>query len=508
MIKLMEQIPEKRALPNPISILMGVVVLAAVSTWLLPAGQYSKLSSDAHTAFVLTSDSGTVSLPFAQKTLDSLSIKIPLEKFINGDIRKPVSVPGTYQRRPASRQGLVAVLQAPVKGVTDSIDIILFILFIGGFMAVFNKTGALFDGIKYLAQRMKGKERRLIVILVFIFSFCGGSYGMDVEAIIFYPVLVPLFMEEDYDAMVPLAIVFGGAAVGYMTSFTNPFSVIIASNAAGISWINGLAGRLVFFGICTSLLAGYILWYAARVKKDPASSLVYRVDGIAESPFPMESSVSAEGSTLSSSKKWLLLIFAASFITMITGIVFFEWWTTEMSALFLGAALLVGMIGRMDEKTFVAEFIKGAESLLAVGLLVGLARGVTILLNDGLVSDTILFYASGMVQHFPPAIFIVLLMLFYFFFTIPVSSSSGMAMLTMPIMGAIAVLLNIPGREVVNSYLFGMGIMFLFSPTGSVFPALLLVKISYKAWLKFIMPVVITLLILSSIYLLIGINFS
>ena len=120
MIKLMEQIPEKRALPNPISILMGVVVLAAVSTWLLPAGQYSKLSSDAHTAFVLTSDSGTVSLPFAQKTLDSLSIKIPLEKFINGDIRKPVSVPGTYQRRPASRQGLVAVLQAPVKGVTDS----------------------------------------------------------------------------------------------------------------------------------------------------------------------------------------------------------------------------------------------------------------------------------------------------------------------------------------------------------------------------------------------------
>ncbi len=498
--------PEKRTLPSPLTILMAVIVIAAASTWLLPAGQYAKLAADGDKAFVISSSAGTVSLPFTQHTLDSLSIKIPLQKFSNGDIRKPISVPGTYQKEKARKQGVIEILQAPVKGVMDSIDIILFILFIGGFMAVFNKTGALFEGVKYLAQQMKGKERLLIVILVFVFSFCGGSYGMDVEAIAFYPVLVPLLMEEGYDAMVPLAIVFGGASIGYIASFTNPFSVIIASNAAGINWIDGLTGRLIFFIIATSLLAWYILRYAAKVKKNPAASIVYRIDGITAPPFAIEEKTTISKLQLSGRAKLLLLVFGLTFIGMIAGIVFLDWWTTEMSALFLGATFLTAIIGRINEKTFVAEFTKGAESMLIVGLLVGLARGVTIVLNDGLVGDTILFYASNLVQGFPPVIFILMVMVFYFFFAIPVSSSSGMAMLTMPIIGAIAILLNIPGREIVNSYLFGIGIMFLISPTGSVFPSLLMVKVSYKAWLKFITPMVIALLIISSIFLLVGIT--
>lgn len=156
------------------------------------------------------------------------------------------------------------------------------------------------------------------------------------------------------------------------------------------------------------------------------------------------------------------------------------------------------------KKLFVQEFIKGAEGLLAVGLIVGLARGVTTILNDGLVGDSILFYASNVVQHFPAVVFILMVMLFYFFFTIPVSSSSGMAVLTMPIIGALAIIVNIPGREIVNAYLFGIGTMYLISPTASVFPALQMVKVSYKAWLKFITPIVIALLVLGAVFLIIG----
>ncbi len=494
-----------KSLPTPLTLIMLVIIIAAVSTWLLPAGQYSKLAAQDKT-FVITSASTTTKLPFTQHTLDSLAIKIPLQKFSGGDIRKPISVPGTYQKQEPHPQGFVAILQAPVKGIIDSIDVILFILFIGGFMAVFTKTGALFEGVKFLAQRMKGKEKWLIVILVFIFSFFGGSYGMDVESIVFYPVLVPLFMEEDYDVMVPLAIVFGGAGIGYIASFSNPFSVIIASNAAGINWIDGLAIRLLFFVVSTSLFAWYVLRYAGKVKKNAAASLVYRMDNTTASPFPLQIEKQVAVSALPSKTILLLFIFMATFISMISGIVFLNWWTTEMSALFFGSAILVGLISRTGEKTFVTEFIKGAESLLAVGLIVGLARGVTIILNDGLIGDTILYYASGVVQHFPAIVFILLVMLFFFFFSIPVSSSSGMAVLTMPIIGALAIVVNIPGREIVNSYLYGMGIMFLISPTGSVFPALLMVKVSYKAWLKFITPVVIALLILSAVFLIIGIN--
>ncbi|KAA9042153.1 YfcC family protein [Ginsengibacter hankyongi] len=496
-----------KSLPTPLTLMMLAIILAAITTWLLPAGQYSKLSADGNKGFVISSASGTVTLPFRQRTLDSLSIKILLQKFINGDIRKPISVPNTYQKLGNRPQGIVQILQAPVKGIIDSIDIVLFILFIGGFMSVFNKTGAMFRGVKYLAQRMNGKERLLIVILVFIFSFLGGSYGMDVESIVFYPVLVPLFMAAAYDVMVPLAIVFGGAATGFIASFTNPFSAIIASNAAGINWINGLYERLLFFGIATTLLAWYILRYAAKVKKDPLNSIVYKTDGITKSPFEMQVDAGEMLVKLGTKTKLLLLIFMLTFTSMIVGIVFFNWWTTEMSALFFASSILVAIIDRMKEKTFVMEFVKGAENLLSVALIVGLARGVTIVLNAGLVGDSILFYASNLVQHFSPVIFILLLMLFYFFFAILVSSSSGMAVLTMPIIGALAIIMNIPGREIVNSYLFGIGIMFLISPTGSVFPALLMVQVSYKAWLKFITPFIIVLFILSALFLITGINF-
>lgn len=500
------KIVKPKSLPSALTLIMLVIVLAAISTWFIPSGRYSKLAAENKKSFLVTSTKGSVALPYNQHTLDSLGIKIPFEKFSNGDIRKPISVPGTYLEQQSNPQGLIAILEAPVKGIMDSIDVALFVLFIGGFMAVFNKTGAMFNGVKYLAQQMEGKERLLIVILVFVFSFFGGSYGMDVEAIVFYPVLVPLFMSKDYDAMVPLAIVFGGTCVGYIASFTNPFSTIIASNAAGINWIDGLYGRLLFFVVSTSLLTWYILRYAAKVKKDRSFSLVFKIDGMTESPFDLDVHLTGGIVKLSIKTRVLLILFIGTFSTMIVGIIFYSWWTTEMSSLFFGSTILIGLIDRMDEKTFVAEFLKGAESLLAVALIIGLARGVTIVLNDGLVADSILFYAANVVQHFPAIIFIVMVMLFFFFFAIPVSSSSGMAVLTMPIIGALAIIVNIPGREIVNAYLFGIGAMFLISPTGSVFPALLMVKVSYKAWMKFITPLVIVLLVLGALFLIVGIK--
>lgn len=497
---------KKFTLPSASTLMMVVIIIAAVLTWILPAGQYSKLTNDNNQAFVVSSKTGSVSLPFTQKTLDSLSIKVSIEKYVNGEVTKPISVPNTYQQEEARPQGFIEVLQAPIKGIIDSIDIVLFILIIGGFMQIFNNTGAMLSGIKYLANSMRGKEQRLIITLTSIFSFLGGSYGMDVESIVFYPVLVPLFLAAGYDLIVPLAVVFGGAAVGFSASFTNPFSTIIASNTLGINWMNGFYERLIFFVVATALFIWYILRYAAKVKKDPTASLVYQIDGITNTSVNLDEKSANETATLSVKTKALLVIFFLTFVGMVVGIIFFDWWAVEMSALFLGSAILVATIERLGEKTFVAEFTKGMESLLIVAVIVGLARGVTIVLNDGIVSDSILYYASSVVQHVDPTIFIMLIMLFYFFFAIPVSSSSGMAVLTMPIIGALAIMLNIPGREVVNSYLFGFGIMMLITPTGSVLPALTMVNVSYNAWLKFIMPFIAVLLVVGAVFLTIGIR--
>ena len=494
--------PNKKTLPGPITILMIVIVLAAACTWVLPAGQYSKLSVNGQ-SFSISNTSGETALPLTQKTLDSLGIHINVQKFIESEIRKPVSVPGTFNSLKRNGQGFIEVLQAPLKGIYDSIDIILFVLVIGGFMFVFNETGAMVKGITGIAHSMKGREPWLIAILTIMFSFFAASYGMAEESLVFYPILVPLFLAAGYDLLVPMAIIFGGTSLGIIPAFSNPFSTIIASNAAGINWMDGLAERLMLWVIVTGLLVWYILKYAAKVKKDPTASLVYKIDGAVQPPYDI-TDISANPPKLEWKTKLLLLIYIMTFLVMVGGVVFLKWWTLEMSALFLGSSILVAILTRMNEKTFIREFIKGAESLLMVEFIVGVARGVTIVLNEGQVSDSILFYAAGLVEGMPPALFILLLMLFYFFFSLFIQSTSGMAVLTMPIIGALAVMVNIPGKEIVNAYQFGMAIMSFIAPTGLVLPSLAMVNISLKTWMRFIMPLLIILTILCVLFLIAG----
>ncbi len=494
----------KRSFPGPIPILMMVIILAAMGTWLLPAGQYNKLSVTGKT-FTMVTDSNEVALPLTQQTLDSLGIQIKVEKFIAGDIRKPVSVPGSFTKQKRNPQGFIAVLQAPIKGVIDSIDIILFVLIMGGFMFVFNETGAMVKGITWLAHTMKGREHWLIAILTSVLSFFAASYGMAEEALVFYPILVPLFLAAGYDLLVPLAIIFGGTSVGGIAAFSNPFSTIIASNAAGINWMDGLTERLILWVIVTALMVWYILRYAAKVKKDPTASLVYKIDGEVKPLYEVNVSNETLTPKLELKTKLLLLIYIVTFLTMIAGVVFLKWWTTEMSALFLGSSILIAVITQLNEKIFIREFIKGAESLLSVAFIIGVARGVTVVLNEGHVSDSILYYTANMVQGIQPAFFILLLLAFYVIFSLFIQSTSGMAVLTMPIIGALAILVNVPGREIVNSYMYGMCLMSFLAPTGLILPSLAMVNLSFKTWFKFIMPLLIMLTIICMIALVIGI---
>ena len=499
--------PNKRSFPGPIPILMVVIIIAAVSTWLLPAGQYNKLSVQTEQSFTLASSTADVSLPLTQKTLDSLGIHISVQKFIDGDIRKPVSVPGTFHQLKRNGQGFIKILEAPIKGVYDSIDIIFFVLIIGGFMYVFNETGAMVKGIAWLSHTMKGREPLLIAILTTILSFFAASYGMGEEALVFYPILVPLFIAAGYDLLVPLAIIFGGTMVGGIPAFSNPFSTIIASNAAGINWMDGFTERLALWVLVTAIMIWYILKYAKKVKKNPLKSLVYKIDGDVKPPYEVTINAEATAIKLEWKTKLLLFIYLATFLTMIAGVVFLKWWTLEMSALFLGSSILVAVITGINEKTFVREFINGAASLLNVALIIGIARGVTIVLNEGHVSDSVLYFTVNLVHGMPGALFILLLLLFYLLFSLFIQSSSGMAVLTMPIIGALAIIINVPGREIVNSYMYGICIMSFLAPTGLLLPSLALVNVSLKTWFKFIMPLIVILTVLCALFLVAGICF-
>lgn len=495
----------KKNLPSPLTILMIVIILAAACTWLIPAGKYDTLKFE-NDSFTLATVKGDTVIPASQAVLDQYGIKIPMEKFQSGAIKKAVSIPGSYHQLEKNRQGLLDILEAPIRGIYDSVDILLFILVIGGFMNVFNESKSLEQGLNVLSHKMKGKETWLIIILTFLFSFAGGSYGMAEEALVFYAVLVPVFLAAGFDLLVPVMVIFGGTQLGTLASFTNPFSTIIASNAAGINWSDGLTERLFMFGLTTAITIWYLVRYALKVKKDPTKSLVYQTDGDVQSVYPAMHLTEEAPERLSVRTKLMLWLFLASFLVMITGVVWYEWWLTEMTALFLGAALLFAVILRLKENVFIKQFVAGAESLLSVAFIVGVARGVTIILNDGKISDSIVYYAAKAVSGLPPALFIVMMLAMFIVFTLFISSSSGMAVLTMPIMGSLAMLVNVPGREIVNAYLFGMGIMGFLTPTGLILPSLALVNVSIKAWWKFIWPLLIILTVVCLVCLLIGIR--
>jgi uncharacterized ion transporter superfamily protein YfcC len=491
--------------PTPYSVLMVVMVIAAGATWLLPAGRYDTLSYNAdRKTLVASTQAGERDLGATQATLDSLHIQIALSQFVAGDIRKPVSIPGTYVRGERKPQGFFAVLMAPVLGIQAAIDVILFVLIIGGYIAVFSSSGAFEAGINALAHRLRGREKWLIVIVTALVALGGTTYGMAEETIAFYPLLVPIFVAAGYDVMVPLATIFVGSSVGFMASTTNPFAVIIASDAAGIAWTTGLTGRILMWLAVVGVTVAYIIRYANRVKADPSRSLAI-ADLPSEAPALAVEAERAAPPALTGRIKLLLTLFVATFVVMIFGVARLGWWFTEMTTLFLVVAVVIAAIERMGEAEFVKVFLKGAGELLGVAFIIGFARGVTILLDNGEISSTIVNSASGMVQGMPGVGFIVGLLGVYAFLTLFIASSSGMAVLTMPIMGTLGIVAGVPREEIVNAFMYGMGLMGLVAPVGLILPSLAMVNVSYSAWLRFVWPLLALLTGVSILFLAVGV---
>jgi uncharacterized ion transporter superfamily protein YfcC len=304
-----------------------------------------------------------------------------------------------------------------------------------------------------------------------------------------------------------MAVIFGGTQLGQLSSITNPFSTIIASNLAGVNWTDGIYVRILMFAVSTILYIGYVVRYAQKVKRDPKASLVVRIDGNVHSPVqPVSKKVDFE--KISPKASLLLIVFLSTFLIMIIGVVVWGWWALEMSTLFLISSLVIGIVMRMKEKIFVQKFISGAESLLSVAFIVGVARGVTVILNEGSISDSILYYSAQATTHLPQIVFIILLLVLFMIFNFFISSTSGLAVLSMPIIGALGIMIGVPGREVVNAYLFGTGIMGFMTPTGLVLPALAMVNISLKTWWHFIYPFLVIIFIICSLFLIISVSLN
>lgn len=455
--------------PTAYTILFLLIIFVAALTWIIPAGQY--------------------------------------DRAMNEEVGREVAVPGTYQTVDPNPQGFMEVMLAPTAGfydpdsyVANAIDVALFVLFLGGFLGVMNATGAIDTGIRSAMRHLKGHEVWMIPILMTLFAIGGTTYGMAEETLAFYAILIPVMMAAGYDAVTGVAIILVGAGIGVLGSTINPFATVIAANAADIPFTDGIVVRFILLIGGLLICSAYVMRYAVRVKADPSRSVVSKQWDAHRRLFLGKHENEVDDSTMTRTQIVALLIFAATFVVMIWGVSSQDWWMARMGGLFFGSAIVIGIIARLGEKGLTSSFVDGARDLLGVALVVGLARGIVVIMDQGMIADTILHSAETSLGGLPELAFINLIFWIQVGMSFFVPSSSGLAVLSMPILAPLADFANVGRDLVVTAYQSANGLVNLINPTFAVVVGGLAIgRVSYDRWIAFIWPLLLILTIFISV---------
>ena len=452
-------------MPTAYTILFALIALVALSTWFIPAGSYDY---DA----------------------------------------EGVPITGTYHAVEPSPQGVGDVLQAAFAGFYDAVDVCVFILMVGGFLGVVMKTGAVDAGVGAVIRALGGREKWLIPILMLFFGLGGTTYGMWEETMAFYPLLIPVFLAAGYDAVVGISVILLGAGAGIISSTVNPFATGIASGFAGVTLGDGILLRILQWVVFGGAAIWYVASYAAKVKRDPSHSVV----GVGAGRLQVNADKPIE---LTTRRKVILVVFAAVFLIMTYAVIPFDemglplpalgWWFPQLSALFLVGGVIVGLIDRMDEGDIAEVFVSGCADLLGVALIIGISRGITVIMNGGSVTDTILHWGEEALSGAGPVAFVVLVYLIYLPLSVLIPSSSGLATLSIPIVAPLGRFAGVGGDLVVTAFQSASGLVNLITPTAAVvMGALALGKVGYDRWFKYVWKLILCFAALTVAFLTIG----
>ncbi|MDD7570041.1 MAG: YfcC family protein [[Actinobacillus] rossii] len=493
--------------PTAFSILFIILIIAVTLTWIIPAGSYSKLTYNAaNNHFVVkTYQQPDKILPATNESLDSLNIKIDLNNFIEGTIRKPIAIPGSYQRVEQNPKNIQDIAISMVEGTIEAADVMVFIFVLGGMIGVINRTGSFNAGLTALAKRTKGNEFFIVFSVCVLMAIGGTTCGIEEEAVAFYPILVPVFLALGYDAIVCVGAIFLASSMGTAFSTVNPFSVVIASNAAGIQFTEGILFRTIGLILGSACVICYMYWYCNKIKTDASFSYTYEIREEFYNRYMNNYDPSTE-LEFTTRRKIILSIFCIAFPIMIWGVMAGGWWFPEMAASFLTLTILIMFISKLKEQEIIDAFTHGASELVGVSLIIGLARGVNLVLDEGMISDTILAYMSDIVAGMPITAFILAQLGIFIILGLFVPSSSGLAVLSMPIMAPLADAVGIPRHMVVSAYNWGQYAMLFLAPTGLVLVTLQMLHIPFDKWVKFVMPMIGVLLAIGATLLIIQVQ--
>ncbi|WP_312671656.1 YfcC family protein [Pseudescherichia sp.] len=458
--------------PSAYTILFILIALVAALSWIVPAGHYQMV--------------------------------------MNETLGKEVPVAGTYAHVAAHPQGIVSVIMAPISGLYDpdtgqagAIDVALFVLIIGGFLGIVNKTGAIDAGIERVTKRLSGREEWMIPILMGLFAAGGTIYGMAEESLPFYTLLVPVMMAARFDPLVAASTVLLGAGIGTLGSTINPFATVIAANAAGIPFTTGIWLRVALLVAGWLICVAWVMRYARQVRQDPSRSVV--ADKQEENIAHFLGGKRQQDLAFTGTRKLILVIFALAFAVMIYGVAVLGWWMGQISGVFLAAAIITGLLARMSEEELTSTFIDGARDLLGVALIIGIARGIVVVMDKGMITHTILHSAEGLVSGLSSIVFINVMYWLEVVLSFLVPSSSGLAVLTMPIMAPLADFARVDRDLVVTTYQAASGIVNLVTPTSAVvMGGLAIARVPYVRYLKWVAPLLLLLTVLICLILSLG----
>ncbi|MCU0413869.1 MAG: TIGR00366 family protein [Ignavibacteriaceae bacterium] len=454
----------KFKVPNTYLLLFSILILIAFLTWVIPGGEYERMIVDG----------------------------------------REVVVQNSFKYVDSNPQGFFALFIAPLKGFVEAGMIIGFILLVGGAFNVLAKTDAINSLINKLARAHRDSitlRRLFIPVLILMFSIGGASFGMNEEIIPFVLIIVPICLALGYDSIIGVAIPLVGAHVGFASAFLNPFNVGIAQGIADVPIFSGIGYRVICWLISTAVAILFILYYEKKLKKNPNISPTFKEDNDRRNTEHFDN-IYNNSSSFSLRHKIVLIAFVLSLVMLVVGVIKFDWFIGEISAMFFIMGIAVGIIGGLKSDDIIKGFIDGAKDLVGTAIIVALARATLVISRDGHIIDTVLYGLSPYIQSSSPIfasqkMFIVQAIINFF-----VHSGSGQAALTMPIMAPLADLAGVTRQTAILAFQFGEYTNIIIPTSAVTMGALSMARVPWERWAKWVLPLQIILMLLGLLLLI------
>jgi len=435
-------------IPHTYVLIFTIIIIAAIFTYIVPAGEYDRFEN---------------------------------EKGIT------VIDPESYHSVEQAPTSFLGVFDAVPTGMKATAGLIFFVFIVGGSFQIITGTGAIDIGISKIVKAMNGREKLLIPILCFTFSLGGAFMGMSNESLIFVPIGIALARKVGFDALVGTAMVTVSMAGGFAAGIMNPFNIGIAQGIAELPLFSGVEYRVLIHIVLLTILSLYLMKYADKIKKDPSKSIVYQLE---QDEAGNDNNITIEAN-MQIKHYLVLLTVVLGFAYLIHGVFKYKWGTDEMATIFLTMGIIGGLLGGLKPSAIGKEFVSGAKSLAFGALVIGLSRGILVVLQNGMILDTIVLSFSSALQKLPPQLTAVGMYFIHAFLNFLIPSGSGQAAATMPLMIPVADLTGVTRQIAVLAFALSDGITNSINPTSSNMNSYLsLSKVTYPQWLKFIGPVI------------------